>query len=122
MALTSSIGTVTWGNFPTWHLHFGLLFNNLHWQLFLYVTKEVSHNSVPLVHQVIPNINKLFDALEDEASNIENFPTVRMTAKHGRAMLFKYYGLTDETAIYQVVMSMGYILSLNSITDGFIQF
>jgi hypothetical protein len=70
-----------------------------------------------VVHQVIPYVDKLFDTLEDEASNIENFPAVRMAAKRGRAMLSKYYGLADETAIYRVAMSRDRVLSFRLITD-----
>jgi hypothetical protein len=74
------------------------------WQLFLYVTKQVSHNSIPLIHHVIPYIDTLFDALEDQASNAQNFPAIRMAAICGHAMLFKYYGYTDETAVYWIAM------------------
>jgi hypothetical protein len=69
------------------------------------VTKQVSQSHIPRIHQVIPFIDALFDALEDEAVKLSNFPAVRMAAKRGRAMLSKYYGFTDYTSIYRIAMS-----------------
>jgi hypothetical protein len=57
-----------------------------------------------LIHHIIPYIDTLFDALEDQVSNTDNFPAVRMATKRSHAMLMKCYGLTDETAIYRIAM------------------
>jgi hypothetical protein len=85
----------------------------LHIKLFLYVTKQVSQSAVPLIYEVMPFIDTLFDALEDEATNIDNLPAVRMAAKRGHTMLSKYYGLTDHTHIYRMAMSMSFIFLLS---------
>jgi hypothetical protein len=55
---------------------------------------------------VIPYIDTLFDALDDQAENMENLPAVRMAAKKGQVMLKKYYTHTDESAIYRIATSM----------------
>jgi hypothetical protein len=73
--------------------------------MFLFVTKQVSQSSVPLIHTVIPFIDTLFDALEDESAKTSNHPAVRMAAKRGRLVLKKYYGYTDYTNTYRIAMS-----------------
>jgi hypothetical protein len=77
--------------------------------LFLYVTKQVSQSSVPLIHTIIPFINTLFDALDDESANPSNHAAVRMAAKRGRLVLKKYYGYTDYASVYQIAMSMCFL-------------
>jgi len=74
-------------------------------KLFLYVTKQVSQSTVPLIHTVIPYIDTLFNALEDQSANKSNLPAVRMAAKRGQMMLKKYYGFTNYSSVYQIAMS-----------------
>jgi len=50
-------------------------------------------------------MDTLFNALEDYETNESLLPAVRMAAKRGQAVMHKYYGLTDESAIYRIAMS-----------------
>jgi hypothetical protein len=47
----------------------------------------------------------LFDTLDDFASDSSKLPAVRMVAKRGLTILKKYYGKTDESAIFRIAMS-----------------
>jgi hypothetical protein len=48
----------------------------------------------------------LFDTLDDYASDRTKLPAIRMAAKRGLTVLKKYYGKTDESAIFRIAMSM----------------
>jgi hypothetical protein len=74
-------------------------------QLFLFVTKEVSKSAIPQIHQVIPLMDGLFDALDDFASDSNKLPAVRMAAKRGVTVLQKYYGRSDESKMFRIAMS-----------------
>jgi hypothetical protein len=65
----------------------------------------MSKSSIPRIHEVIPFMDSLFDALEDFASDESLFPAVRMAAVRGRTVLQKYYGKTDDSIIYRIAMS-----------------
>ena len=79
---------------------------NIVWQIFLFVTKELSKNAVPCIHQVIPSMDGLFDTLDDHASDKKKHPAIRMAAKRGLTVLKKYYGKMDDSSIFWIAMSM----------------
>ena len=64
----------------------------------------MSQSCMPLLHQVIPLFDGITRALDDHASDTKNAPAVRMAAVRGRVMLNKYYGLTDDSAMYCIAM------------------
>ena len=76
--------------------------------MFLFVTKEVSKSTVPLVHEVIPFIDSLSDMLEDAVQDSSLLPCVQMAARCGSTMLNKYYGKTDESIVFWIAMSSFY--------------
>jgi hypothetical protein len=79
---------------------------NIVWQIFLFVTKEVSKNVIPCIHHVIPLMDGLFNTLDDHASDRKKHPAICMAAKRGLTVLKKYYGKTDESSIFRIAMSM----------------
>src|SRR5262245_23818112 len=48
------------------------------WQIFLFITKEVSKNAIPCIHQVIPFMDGLFNTLDDHASDKKKHSAIRM--------------------------------------------
>ena len=66
----------------------------------------MSQSRTPLVHTVIPIFDIITRALDDHISDGTLPSAVRMAAWWGRAMLNKYYGLTDKSIIYRVAMCM----------------
>ena len=73
-------------------------------QVFLIATKQVSQSKNPLVHEVIPIFDIVSRALDEHVSDITLPPSVRVAASRGRAMLNKYYGLTDDSIVYRIAM------------------
>jgi hypothetical protein len=49
---------------------------NIVWQIFLFITKEVSKNTIPCIHQVIPLMDGLFDTLNDHAGDAKKHPAI----------------------------------------------
>jgi hypothetical protein len=82
------------------------------YQVFLEATKKMSQSQVPLLHEVIPLIDIITHHIDKFIDNTENFPAVRSAARQGRAMIDKYYGLTDESIVYRVAMSGSVFLSI----------
>jgi len=70
------------------------------WQEFLIVMTEVSKSHVPCIHQVIPYMDSLFDALDYHASDEMIFPSIHLAAIQWRTVLQRYYGKT--TNIYSI--------------------
>ena len=66
--------------------------------------KQVSQSKNPLVHEVIPIFDIVSRALDEHVSDITLPPSVRIAASRGCAMLNKYYGLTDDSIVYQIAM------------------
>jgi hypothetical protein len=60
----------------------------------------------PLVHQVIPMIDKLTDKLGKAIDSDKIHITVRAGAIAGLAVLNKYYGKTDKSIIYRLAIRM----------------
>ena len=79
-------------------------------QPFLYATNEISFSTRVLVHEVIPFIDGLTKRVDDVQDNASFFPAVRLAARRARAVLNKYYSLTDDTPIYRIAMSTSIIL------------
>jgi hypothetical protein len=77
--------------------------------MFLFVTKEVSKNTTPRIHEVIPFIDRLTDAMDDYASNLTLPNSICIAAKRGSIMMNKYYAKTDESIMFRIAMSV-YIL------------
>ena len=77
---------------------------DLRLQVFLIATKQVSQSKNPLVHEVIPIFDIVSRALDEHVSDITLPPSVRVAASRGRAMLNKYYGLTDDSIVYRIAM------------------
>ena len=74
--------------------------------MFLIATKQMSQSQTPLIHMVIPIFDIITRALDDHINDDTLPPAVRMAAWRGRAMLNKYYGLTDESIVYRIAMCM----------------
>jgi hypothetical protein len=59
----------------------------------------------PLVHAVIPIIDRLSTVLEDASTNPTTHIAVRAGALAGLKTLNKYYSKTDESIVYRLSMS-----------------
>lgn len=74
-------------------------------QPFVYSTNEISHSSRGLIHEVIPFMDLLTEHVDEFIADETLHPAVRGAAKRGRAILDKYYTLTDTTIVYRIAMS-----------------
>ena len=74
--------------------------------IFLEATKKISQTNTPLLHEVIPIFDILTQALDDFIDDENKLPAVRAAARRGRAMLNKYYGITDGSIMYRIAMCM----------------
>jgi hypothetical protein len=72
--------------------------------VFLEATKKISQSNVPLLHEVIPIFDIITRALDDFIDDESNFPAVQAAAHRGRAMINKYYGLSDESVMYRIAI------------------
>lgn len=63
------------------------------------------YKGLALVHEIIPYLDVLTHHVDDFAWDEELAPCVRAAAKRGRAILDKYYQLTDDSIIYRIAMS-----------------
>ena len=69
-------------------------------------TRQILQSKTPLIHEVILIFNIIMRTLDEHAEDLTLPPAVRMAAVCGRVMLNKYYGLTDDSIIYQIGMCM----------------
>jgi hypothetical protein len=71
-------------------------------QVFLFAMQQILQSKTPLVHEVIPIFDALTQVLDEHIANTKATlpPAIRVAAAQGRAMLDKYYGLTDSSIIY----------------------
>ncbi|OJT08548.1 hypothetical protein TRAPUB_554 [Trametes pubescens] len=85
-----------------------MLLDQLHRLLdpFVYSTNEISHSSRGLVHEVIPFMDLLTEHVDEFIADDTLHPAVRGAAKRGRAILDKYYTLTDTTIVYRIAMML----------------
>lgn len=72
--------------------------------MFLIAMKQMSQSRTPLIHTVIPIFDIITQALDDHVGDQTLPPAICMAAWRGRAMLNKYYGLTDESTVYCIAM------------------
>ena len=77
----------------------------LYAQMFLQATERISRSNHPLLHEVIPLIDMLYDRLKIARDNSEHHAVVRAAAARGIVMLNKYYSATDESIMYRAAMS-----------------
>ena len=75
-------------------------------QVFLIATKQMSQSKAPLVHEVIPLFDIITRTLDEYHDDLTLPPAIRVAAARGRTMLNKYYGLSDDSIIYQIAMCM----------------
>jgi hypothetical protein len=75
-------------------------------EVFLVATQKISQSNTPLIHEVIPIFDVLTRALDDYADDKNIFPAVRAAARRGRALLNKYYGISDESIVYRISICM----------------
>ena len=68
--------------------------------------KRISSHSTPLLHHVIPLFDIITHKLDGFVDDESLHPCVRHAAARGRAMLNKYYGLSDESIMYLIAMRM----------------
>ena len=66
----------------------------------------MEQESVPLIHQVIPEIDGLTNALSAARDDEDLHPAVRFGSWLGLRHLNKYYALTDDSIIYRIAMGM----------------
>ena len=74
--------------------------------MFLTATKKICQNKVPLIHQVIPIIDIVSEALDEFIDDATLPPAIRSAAVRGSLMLNKYYSKTDESVIFRIAMSV----------------
>ena len=70
------------------------------------MTSQISHSNRALIHKVIPYMDALMEHLDKFSEDESLTPAVCMAVKYGHILLNKYYGLTDETIIYRIAMSV----------------
>ncbi|THH15827.1 hypothetical protein EUX98_g9402 [Antrodiella citrinella] len=73
-------------------------------EMFLVATELISHSSQPLLHVVIPIIDKLTAELENVIANNNLVQAVRLAATRGIKVLNKYYSATDESIMYRLAI------------------
>ncbi|EIW54593.1 uncharacterized protein TRAVEDRAFT_86236, partial [Trametes versicolor FP-101664 SS1] len=73
---------------------------------FVYSTNKISHSSRGLVHEVIPFMDLLTEHVDEFIADEMLHLAVRGAAKRGRAILDKYYTLTDTTIVYRITMML----------------
>ena len=73
-------------------------------QRFLEATKKMSQAKTPLLHQVIPYMDSLTTSLDEFHMNPDLNPAVRIATGHGHIVVDKFYGMTDESHIFRIVM------------------
>lgn len=73
-------------------------------QIFEDVTRLFSQAEVPLVHQVIPMLEKLEHQLQFTLDHAEAPNVIRIAAQAGLMMVGKYYALTDDNEVYRIAM------------------
>jgi hypothetical protein len=66
--------------------------------------KQMSQSKTPLVHNVIPVIDIITQALNDYSDDTALPLAMHMATLNGRTLLDKYYGLTDESIVYRIAM------------------
>ena len=66
----------------------------------------MSHAKTPLLHQVIPYMDSLTASLDDFHANTDLNPVVHIAADHGRVVIDKFYGMTDELHLFRMAMRM----------------
>ncbi|OJT06793.1 hypothetical protein TRAPUB_2358 [Trametes pubescens] len=83
-----------------------VIVNELHQLLmpFLYATRKISTSGRALVHEVIPYFDLLTEHVEHFKHNTQLSDAVRAGAQRGRAILDKYYSLTDDSIVYRIAM------------------
>jgi len=59
---------------------------------------------MPLLHQVIPYMDSLTASVDEFHANPDLNPAVRIAAGHGRVVVDKFYGLTDESHIFRIAI------------------
>ncbi|THU99617.1 hypothetical protein K435DRAFT_620982, partial [Dendrothele bispora CBS 962.96] len=73
---------------------------------FVWFTKEMEGNTRPLIHEVIPLIDRINMHLEAVVDNISQDDLLRISAKRGLMILDKYYAKTDDSLVYRSAMLM----------------
>ena len=66
----------------------------------------MSQSKTPLVHEVVPIFDIITRAHDEHPDDTMLPAAVHMTAARWRTMLNKYYGLTDDSIVYQIAMCM----------------
>jgi hypothetical protein len=64
----------------------------------------MSQSKTLFIHEVILIFNIINWTLDEHVDDMTLPAAVCMAAAHRRTMLNKYYGLTDDSVIYQIVM------------------
>ena len=59
---------------------------------------------MPPLHQVIPYMDCLTASLDDFHANPDLNPVVCIAVGRGRAVLYKFYGLIDDSQIFRIAM------------------
>lgn len=72
--------------------------------MFLKATQHISKTAKPLLHQVIPLIDKLTGHLEAIVANATLLMPVRAAAARGRVVLNTYYSKTDDSVMYRLAI------------------
>jgi hypothetical protein len=68
------------------------------------VMKVISESDIPLIHKVIPVFDVITTALDKFIDNFDPSPVVRHAALHGMLILNKYYALTDNSMLLQMIL------------------
>ncbi|TDL13239.1 hypothetical protein BD410DRAFT_735585, partial [Rickenella mellea] len=71
---------------------------------FLEATNRISKSAVPLVHEVIPLIDKLTDTLAAAVIDESLHTAIRAAMARGVEVLNRYYSKTDDSIMYRCAM------------------
>lgn len=69
------------------------------------MTDYISNGTKPLVHKVIPIIDRLTERLEQARDDTTKHVAVRSAAARATSMMNKYYSATDESIVFRIAMS-----------------
>ena len=73
-------------------------------QVFLSATKRIFTNQIPLLHHIIPLFDIITQKLDQFVDDKKLHPAICTAAAQGHTMMNKYYGLSDNSVMYRVVM------------------
>ncbi len=81
-------------------------------KIFADITKLFSKASVPLIHEVIPMLEAMEHDLERVVKAKDVPKVIRIAAMAGLQVVSKYYGLTDDSNVYCIAISLSLFMTI----------